>query len=342
MTTDGELRSHGDSFAGEGLLDFAVNVWPGRHPAALRRAMGRALRAGYPDERRAVEAIARQHGRAPAEVLLLNGACEGFWLLAHTLRPARAACVHPSFTEPEAALRAVGAEVTRVQRRRPDFTLDPAAVPNDVELVVVGNPNNPTGNLDPAGRLLELVRPGRLLVVDESFMEFVPDERESLAGRRDLPGLVVVRSLTKLWSLAGVRAGYLLADAALVARLAGQRQPWSVNAPACAALELCLSDQRTQQGLAERIGRARADLAARLQRIPGLELWQSEANFLLLRVPDGPHVVQQLRARGIAVRPARSFPGLGDDHLRIAVRRDAENRRLVQALAESLAAGAQR
>lgn len=342
MTNGEELRLHGDTFAGDGLLDFAVNVWPGRHPSELRGAMERALRSGYPDERRAVEAVARHHGRAPEEVLLLNGACEGFWLLAHALRPERAACVHPSFTEPEAALRAVGAEITRVQRLEPDFRLDPAAVPADAQAVLVGNPNNPTGNLDPAERLLELVRPGRLLVVDESFMEFVPGEQESLASRRDLRGLVIVRSLTKLWSLAGVRAGYLLADPALVTRLAGQRQPWSVNAPACSALELCVSDRLTQQAVTESVRRARAALAAQLRRIPGLEVWPSEANFLLLRVPDGPQVEQRLRAQGIAVRPARTFPGLGDDHFRIAVRRETENRRLVRALADALGAGKER
>ncbi len=84
-------------------------------------------------------------------------------------------------------------------------------MPRDADLVVVGNPNNPTGSLDPAATVAGLARPGRVLVVDEAFMELTPDEAESLAGRRDLPGLVVVRSLTKLWGLAGLRAGYVLA-----------------------------------------------------------------------------------------------------------------------------------
>lgn len=330
------LRLHGDAYTREGLLDFAVNVWPGAHPVPLRRVLQAALRSGYPDERAAVAAVARRHGRSPGEVLLLNGACEGFWLLAHALRPATAACIHPSFTEPEAALLAVGASVARVQRRQPDFALDPAAVPDDVEIVVTGNPNNPTGNLDDAAQILRLTRPGRLVVVDESFIEFVPGERESLADRTDVPGVVVVRSLTKLWSLAGVRAGYLLADRTIIERMRSRRQPWSVNAPACAALEFCMTDHRSRRRVSAAVSDARAKLIAAVAAIDGVTVWPSQANFLLLRVPHGPETIARLGAAGIAVRPAHTFPGLGPDHLRIAVRHDVENRRLVRALAQAI------
>jgi histidinol-phosphate aminotransferase len=112
--------------------------------------------------------------------------------------------VHPSFTEPEAALQAAGHRVRRVWRNRDHFHLDPAAVPAEADFVVTSNPNNPTGTLDQAATLVGLARPGWVVVVDEAFMEFTVDEVESLAGRRDLPGLAVVRSLTKLWGLAGL------------------------------------------------------------------------------------------------------------------------------------------
>lgn len=333
----GTLRLHGDTLAREGLLDFAVNVWPGSQPVSLRRALERALRhTGYPDQRPAVEAIARRHGRSPDEVLLLNGACEAFWLLAHALRPATAICLHPSFTEPEAALRAVGAEITQAIRERADFVLDPTAVPTHGEIVVLGNPNNPTGTLDQADRILELTRPGRLLVVDESFIDFVSGERESLASRGDVSGLVVVRSLTKLWSLAAVRAGYLLAQPALVELLSGQRQPWSVNGPACAALALCPTDRHTRHRRVAAVTEARKALVEQLEHIAGVKVWPSAANFLLLEVPNGPLTVARLERAGIAVRPASSFPGLSANHLRVAVRHDVDNRRLVGALRRAL------
>jgi len=233
-----DLRFHGDSVAGPGQLDFAVNVVPDRPPGWLELALqeGLSRAAAYPDEGPATTAVAARHGRQPGEVVLLNGGAEAFWLLAQVLRPHLAAVVAPSFTEPEAALQAAGQQVQRVWRDPDLFHLDPARVPAEANLVVTGNPNNPTGTLDPAATLAGLARPGRVLVVDEAFMEFTAGETESLADRGDLPGLVVVRSLTKLWGLAGIRAGYLLAPPQIAAALGAARQPWSVNSLACATL----------------------------------------------------------------------------------------------------------
>jgi histidinol-phosphate aminotransferase len=329
------LRLHGDVIAVPGMLDFAVNVWPGERPAALEEALVAALDdLRYPDDRAARAAVGGRHGRDADEVLALNGACEGFWLLAHALRPRVAACVHPSFTEPEAALRASGAEVVRVARDPRDWSFDPAAVPDRAEMVVLGNPNNPTGGLDPRDAVRALLRPGRVVVVDESFMDFVPAPAPSLAGE-SREGLVVVRSLTKLWGLAGIRAGYLVASARLVAALGAQRQPWSVNAPALAALAVCASDRATPRRVGAAVAAARADLRKALAVLPGVRTWPSAANFVLLEVRCGGAVAASLRAAGIAVRPGGSFPGLGKDHIRVAVRRPAENVRLVAALAEA-------
>jgi histidinol-phosphate aminotransferase len=208
--------------------------------------------------------------------------------------------------------------------------------PPRADLVVVGNPNNPTGTLEAAGMLAGLARPGRVLVVDEAFMPFCPGEPDSLAGRAELPGLVVVRSLTKVWAIAGLRAGYLLAPPDLAAALAGCRQPWSVNSLALTALAACARDQTTPARVAAEVAAARAGLAAGLAALAGVRVWPSAANFLLLQVPDGPGVHAALAAQRIAVRRADSFPGLGADHLRVAVRRPDDNHRLLAALADAL------
>jgi histidinol-phosphate/aromatic aminotransferase/cobyric acid decarboxylase-like protein len=314
------LRLHGDVLADAADLDFAVNVWPER-PARLERVLADALASRrYPDGRRALAAIAERHGRSSGEVLLLNGACEAFWLLAHALRPRRGVVVHPSFTEGEAALLAAGADVVRIYRRHGDWRFDPGEIPDDADLVLLGNPNNPTGGVDPP------LRCSATVVVDASFADFVPFDPE---------GDVVVRSLTKLWSLAGVRAGYLLGPAELVGRLEAQRQPWSVNAVACAALEACAPDVETPARVAAEVAAARDELSAALRALD-VRVWDGVANFLLLEVRDGPRVVGDLRARGIAVRPCTSFPGLDERHIRVAVRRPAENALLVRALEEVL------
>jgi len=332
------LRFHGDTLTPSGALDFAVNVWPGERTPALREALRRAVEdVRYPDEHDARSAVAARHDRNPDEVLLTNGACEAFWLLAHALRPASAACIHPGFTEPEAALRAAGSDVTRVFREPGDWHVDPADVPAHAEVVVIGNPDNPTGALERKKTLAGLCRPGRLLVIDESFMDFVPGEAESLAASPRAPGLAVIRSLTKLWSLPGIRAGYLLGSPELVRMLESHRQPWSVNAPACAALATCSRDRSTPARVAEEVAEARDELAHALAALPIVErVWPSAANFLLVKVADGPRVVAHLLDRGISVRPAESFPGLGPDHLRVAVRQRSDNDLLVRALAEAV------
>jgi histidinol-phosphate/aromatic aminotransferase/cobyric acid decarboxylase-like protein len=324
------LRFHGDRVASPHALDFAVNVWPAPISPGLLRAMEAALHEPrYPDEQPAREAIGERHARPPDEVLPANGSCEVFWLLVAAFRPRHAACVHPSFTEPEAALSSAGVRVTRVLRTPPRWALRPEDVPEDADLVVLGNPNNPTGGLDAARVIESLAAPGRVLVVDEAFADFVPHERESLASRRDVPGLIVVRSLTKLWSLPGIRAGYALAPPELVERLAAVRQPWSVSAVACAALEWCARDRETPERLAGEVAEAREDLLAGLSA-RGLPAFPSVTNFVLVEVPAG--TVEMLAGRGIAVRPAASFPGLDDRYVRIAVRPRPDTDRLLEAL----------
>lgn len=155
-----ELRRHGDTIAGAGQLDFAVNVVPGGPPDWLRRELHAALGrvAAYPDDRPAADALAARHGRPPGEVVCANGSAEALWLLATVVRPSLAVVVTPSFTEPEAALRAAGHPVQRAWRDRASFALDPDAVPRAADLVVVGNPDGPTVRAALAARGLA-VRP---------------------------------------------------------------------------------------------------------------------------------------------------------------------------------------
>jgi histidinol-phosphate aminotransferase len=334
-----DLRHHGDAELAPGLLDLAVNVRGTAPPPWLRGRLERALdRLGaYPDPAQAHAAAARRHDRAADEVLLTAGAAEAFVLLARVLRPRRAVCVHPSFTEPEAALRAAGHGVERLVLA-PPYVLDPAAVPPDADLVVVGNPTNPTGVVH--DRLAELCRPGRTVVVDEAFADAVPGEPHSLAARGDLPGLVVVRSLTKTWALAGLRVGYLLAPAGLVAALREAQPLWAVSTLALTALETCLArgpvqaaEQQAQRVAAERerLERALSDVGVEVS--PG-----SQAPYLLCRVPGRPDVRGALRARGVAVRRGDTFPGLTAEHWRTAVRDDEASARLVAELREVLSA----
>lgn len=338
-TGTAELRAHGDAQLARGLADHAVNVLGGGPPEWLRAALHAALDSDgqrYPDEGPATAALAALHGRYAGEIVPTNGASEALWLLPAALRPTLAAVVHPAFGEAEAALSAHGVPVTRVPRNpERGFALDPTAVPDSADLVVVGNPASPSGTLDPAAALLALRRPGRVVAVDEAFMDLVPGEPSSLV-REPLPDVIVVRSMTKSMALPGVRAGYAVAPPELAERLRSVRPPWSANAVALAALTAIAQRPQALAEAAERAAAERSDLADRLDRIAGVRTWPGVANFCLVEVADGPAVAAALRERGIAVRPAASFPGLGSGHLRITARGAPENERLARALAEVL------
>ncbi len=333
------LRHHGDVDAEPGLLDFAVNVRGERPPRWLLDRLAGALdRLGrYPsaaDDARARAAVADRHGRHPDEVLILAGAAEAFALLPN-LRPRLAAIVHPSFTEPEVALRDGHVAVHRVILRADNrYALRPDDVPTEADLVVVGNPTNPTSVLHPAATLRQLARPGRVLLVDEAFMDAIPGETESLVNA-DLPGLVIIRSLTKTWALPGLRAGYALAEPKLLAELAANRPPWPVGTLVLEAVTACSEPLATAEAdeAATELAGYREHLAAALNELPGITVHEpASAPFLLLHLPHAERIRANLRQRGIAVRRADTFPGLTSDHLRVAVRPPDQAAVLVDAL----------
>lgn len=320
------LRHHGDVDATPGLIDHAVNVRLPGPPAWLRARLVEAIDdiGRYPSaaqDAQARQAVARRHGRHPDEVLILSGAAEGFALLP-ALRPRLAAVVHPSFTEPEVALADAGVPVHRVPLRpEHGYGLEPDLVPSAADLVVLGNPTNPTSVLHPADAIRSLARPGRVVVVDEAFIDAVPGERESLAGV-PVPGLLVLRSLTKTWALAGLRAGYALGAPDLLTALARHRPQWPIGSLVLAAVRACSTPAAVAEAerMANELVAHRTWLTCRLAELPVDVHEPAAAPFLLLRVPDGPGLRVALRERGIAVRRADTFPGLSEHHVRIAVR----------------------
>jgi histidinol-phosphate aminotransferase len=320
--TDGfDLEHHGDLEVGDGLVDLAVNVRAGTPPAWLVEEITASLTdlASYPRQDAALAAVAARHHVTPDRVLLTAGAAEAFVLIARAFRPRHAVVVHPQFTEPEAALRSAGHVVDRVILRPEDgFVLDPRAVPADADLVVVGNPTNPTSVLHRADDLRELARPGRILVVDEAFMDAVPGEPESLAGA-SIPGVVVIRSLTKTWGLAGLRVGYVLGATGVIEQLAAVQPHWPVSTPALAAAIACSNEHALFEAsqAALEIDRQRAYL---LDALDFSTYGVPRGPFVLVRVEGGAVLRESLRERGYAVRRGDTFPGLGPDWLRIAVR----------------------
>jgi cobyrinic acid a,c-diamide synthase len=337
-----DLHHHGDRDAAEGLVDLAVNVRVTAPPDWLSSIINSTTQhlAAYPNTDAATKAIAEAHDVSFDQVLPTAGGAEAFTLLARTLRPRRPLIIHPQFTEPEAALLAAGHRAERlILSPATGFRLDADQVPGEPDLILIGNPTNPTSVLHPAALINSLRRTGRVVVVDEAFMDAVPDETESMIDD-DFAGLLVLRSLTKTWGLAGLRAGYVIGDPKLIAAMRLRQPPWSVSTPALAAMVACLTPHA--RGLAataaEEITIRRSYLVKQLA-VVGLKVaGQPQAPFVLVDTSgvrgdrESGWVRLALRDQGFAVRRGQTFPGLGPDWIRIAVREPETTDHFIAAL----------
>lgn len=358
-TADRPMRPHGGralALAGElgcpleTILDFSASLNPLGPPAEALAAAHAALAAAghYPesDAGSLARALAGHHRLAEECVLAGAGATEFIFLVPRVLRPRRVLLVEPAFGEYRPALSQAGARIDAFQLLpEDDFRLDPAALcaalHPDTDLVWLANPLNPGGTGYPRELLMALADrlPDEVtLVVDEAFIDFAPQlSVVDQVSRR--PNLIVLRSLTKFYALAGLRIGWLAAAPPLAAQLAAGREPWRLSTPAIAAGLACLQADALRTATLQAIPVLRHELAAGLTKL-GCSVHSSVANYLLCRLPaNAPaaaEIAARLRPRRILVRTCSEFAGLGDRYLRLAVRGAADNRHLLDALYELL------
>lgn len=223
-------------------------------------------------------------------------------------------------------------------KRYSQFSLHPKLFPNSLSKcgLLLNNPHNPTGRLWHRDEILPYLEQFALVVVDEAFMDFLPPAAEqSLSSLvQKYSNLVILRSLTKFYSLPGLRLGYAIAHPERLARWLARRDPWAVNALAVAAAIAVLKDIDFQQQTWAWLPPTRSRLEQGLSQIPGLQPLPSTANFLLVASERPSSELQQqlLKHERILIRDCLSFPELGDRYFRIAVRSKTENERLIKAL----------
>jgi histidinol-phosphate/aromatic aminotransferase/cobyric acid decarboxylase-like protein len=181
-----------------------------------------------------------------------------------------------------------------------------------------------------------LIKQFALVVVDEAFMDFLPPDRQQslISVVQDYPNLVVLRSLTKFYSLPGLRLGYCIAHPDRIRRWQQWRDPWPVNVLAEAAAVAVVQDTEFQQQTWDWLDSARSQLFQGLASLPGLQPYQGAANFLLVQSKQPSSQLQEklLKHSKILIRDCLSFPELGEGYFRVAVRTETDNRRLLEAL----------
>jgi L-threonine-O-3-phosphate decarboxylase len=331
------------------ILDFSASISPLGPPptalAAIKLHIDSISSYPNPDYPELCRAISAHHDLDPEWVLPGNGAAElltwagwEFSKLNTTLLPT------PAFGDYWRSLQTFG---TRVIARSMmmengeigdlDFALRhlPTEIPHSLGLIV-NNPHNPTGQIWRQETLLPYLEEFELVVVDESFMDFLPpSEQQSLIPFiSQYPNLVVMRSLTKFYSLPGLRLGYCIAHPDRLHRWQNWRDPWPVNSLAAAAAIAVLGDTDFQQQTWKWLAEARTQLFTGLSKISGLQPYPGSANFMLVKSDRSVTELQArlLKQHQIFIRDCISFPELGDRFLRVAVRTIAENDRLIAAL----------
>jgi threonine-phosphate decarboxylase len=331
------------------ILDFSANINPlGPSPKALRRLRrDLPLIRFYPDveNRELRDLVAKQEGVDNRCILFGNGATQLLHLVSRVLTPKKALFAEPGFAEYRSAFSRAGSTIHAIRLSADiGFRLERTALFDAIRrehpfLILLGQPNNPTGTMVPHSLLSELIeactRKHIHLVLDESFIEFTSHRScAKLAARK--PYLLVLRSLTKFWALPGLRIGYLIAQAPLVEKLSSHLEPWSVNTLASSAAADSLRDAHFRRETLALLRRERTFLGERLSRLGWLRPLPSEANFLLVRIETdafrSTELRQKLESRNILVRDGADFPGLGSRYVRIAIRDRRDNERLIDAL----------
>lgn len=331
----------------EGWLDYSSNMNPWGPPEIVGLLIKEHWRdiARYPDPavRRLRSKLAEVY-RIPVESILVgNGAAELIDLVIRVLQPEETALVRPSFSEYEEAVHKAGGRIRDIA-----LSADEQFVLRDVReltsgTVFLGHPNNPTGRLIPTPVLDELRDSGRTIILDEAFIDFLPDESEFSFVRHasESKQIQVIRSMTKFYAIPGIRLGFLVAHPEIISQLAAIQTQWSVNFLAQMIGEAVLDEHEYARNTRAWLLEERTWLIKRLITL-GLTVFPSDVNFLLVALPKhsswkAPRLQKAMAQRGIMIRDASLFQGLDQAYFRLAIRLREDNERLVKELRECLA-----
>ena len=328
----------------DAILDFSASISPLGPPnsaiAAIQSQIGNLKH--YPDPNYSELRLALSHfHQLPSEWILPgNGSAELLTLVGRELAQlAATTLITPAFGDYYRTLAAYNAKVLECPLSLVigdwSLVIDKGQRTKDKGLLL-NNPHNPTGKLFSRDSILPYLEQFALVVVDEAFMDFVPpnEEQSLIPVVQEYANLVILRSLTKFYSLPGLRLGYAIAHPDCLAKWQLWRDPWPVNTLAAAAAIAALQDTEFQQQTWAWLPPARNQLFQGLAKIPGLQPQASAANFLLVESQESTSQLQQqlLKHHQILIRDCLSFKELGDRFFRVAVRSHSDNQRLLTAL----------
>jgi threonine-phosphate decarboxylase len=330
------------------LLDFSANLNPLGPPSWLQDALHEhfetVTRYPEPAYSRSSEMVANSEGIEQDKVLLTNGGAEAIFLVAKYFEKGKALIVHPTFLEYERACKHYHIEVEDILVGPESGFILPVQLVREKliekDVLFLCRPNNPTGTViaeeDLQLLLEEGKRTGTYLVVDEAFVDFLPASIPALTTwLSSYPNLILLRSLTKMYTIPGLRIGYIMAHPAVISKLKNEQIPWSINSLVDSIVPRLLQDRRfvddTRAWLSEQSKEV-------FKTLTSLDYYisPSQVNFYLLRDNKQPQRTDELYyfllEHGILTRHTHNFKGLNGEFLRIAIRSNLENDQLLAVL----------
>ncbi|MFC7365716.1 MULTISPECIES: threonine-phosphate decarboxylase CobD [Bhargavaea] len=325
------------------VRDFSENVNPMGIPEKVRKSWPELLSAlpHYPDPEGEPfrSAAAAYHGVPGNRVLAGNGAAELFSVIADRYRGRTALLIHPTFSEYRTTLLSKGAKCT-------DLVTDPADPEfpeervlekmSDADVLYICNPNNPTGVRIPRETIRRLaehgLRTGCELVIDEAFMDFAGEEHSFIPDLVEFPNAVVVRSMTKMYGIPGIRLGYMIGAED---RIAGHRNAiphWNVNGIAARIGTFCFDEDEFRQRTVRYCGEQRQQLAVFLEEA-GCTVTDSETNYISFRPEKSAGLFGAMLRQGIVLRHSENFHGMDGAWFRVGIKEREKMKILKEALA---------
>ncbi len=273
-----------------------------------------------------------------------NGASEIIYLLMKAL-DGPLGMMHPTFSEYERAAKLNHVEIIDLYFKE-DFKINKKEIEKKIdsfEALFICNPNNPTGNVENLKEILEMLKKkNKLLIVDETFMEFVyENEKYTLVQDiKEYDNLFIIKAITKFFGLPGIRLGYgITSNEALLNKIWHYKEPWSVNSFAEKICKYIFKEERYIQNTKDYFKEEISFLLRELKKIKNIEVFESHTNFILLKLKK--HTAKELKEKlflekNILIRDASNFKGLNEKYIRVAVKKRKENETLICALNEIL------
>ncbi len=322
------------------IIDFSANINPLGLPTRIKKTIynnfDKILHYPDPAARNITRKIAKYWEIDEENILLGNGSVELIYLITSTYKPKTTLVPVPTFSEYERAAKSAKSKIRFLRlKEKEGFKLNLSHVGN-TDIAFFCNPNNPTGNL-----ILEnSVAVKNLAVVDEAFMDFLPNQKNHTLIWKATKSkkIIILRTLTKFFALPGLRMGYLIAHKNIINKLRQNLPPWNTNSLAQIAAEQILNDKNYINKTYKLIKKERKFLFEQLAEISGLRPYPSVTNFLLIKIEREDITSKSLKEllikKGILIRDCGNFRNLNDKYIRVAIRSHKENLKLLNALKE--------